>query len=327
MQAVLVEEESRRLYIGEHEKPAHGDQELLVKVKATALNRADLLQRQGGYPPPEGASPILGLEMAGIVEEVGSDVDGWMPGDRVFGLLPGGGYAEYAAIPAGMAMRVPENLSLEEAAAIPEVFLTAYMNLFWLGGMKAGHTVLIHAGASGVGTAATQLVYEAGGTSITTAGTDEKRAFSRELGASTSIDYKAGPFEPRVREKTDGRGVDIILDFIGAPYWEQNLKSLAVDGRLVIIGTMGGTKIDGLNLGQLLRRRLQVIGTALRSQPGEKKIELTREFAEFALPRFEDGCLKPIVDSVWNWQDANDAQQHMMDNKNTGKIVLRIGEE
>ncbi|HEX7064872.1 MAG TPA: NAD(P)H-quinone oxidoreductase [Bacillales bacterium] len=327
MKAVLVEEESRHLYLGEFEKPSPADQELLVKVQATALNRADLLQRKGGYPPPEGASPIMGLEMAGVVEEVGDNVEGWIPGDRVFALLPGGGYAEYAVVPAGMAMRVPDDLSLEEAAAIPEVFLTAYMNLFWLGGLKAGHTVLIHAGASGVGTAATQLVREAGGRSITTAGTEEKRAFSRELGASASIDYKAGPFEPVVREKTDGRGVDLILDFIGAPYWEQNLQSLAVDGRLIIIGTMGGTKIGEVNLGQLLRRRLQVIGTALRSQPVEKKVELTREFAEFALPRFEDGCLKPIVDSVWSWQDVNDAQQHMMDNKNTGKIVLRIGEE
>lgn len=324
MKAVLVEEESRHLYLGEYEKPHHSDQELLVKVKATALNRADLLQRQGGYPPPEGASPIMGLEMAGVVEEVGDNVEGWIPGDRVFALLPGGGYAEYAVVPAGMAMRVPDDLSFEEAAAIPEVFLTAYMNLFWLGGLKAGHTVLIHAGASGVGTAATQLVREAGGTSITTAGTEEKRAFSRELGASGAIDYKAGPFEPAVKEKTDGRGVDLILDFIGAPYWEQNLRSLAVDGRLIIIGTMGGTKIDGLNLGQLLRRRLQVIGTALRSQTVEKKTELTREFAEFALPRFEDGCMKPIIDSVWNWEDVNEAQQHMAENQNTGKIVLRL---
>ncbi|HET7577702.1 MAG TPA: NAD(P)H-quinone oxidoreductase [Bacillales bacterium] len=324
MQAVRVDEENRRLYLGEYEKPVPAENELLVQVKATALNRADLLQKRGGYPPPKGASPILGLEMAGVVEETGAGVNGWKEGDRVFALLPGGGYAEYAVVPEGMAMRIPDNFSFEEAAAIPEVFLTAYLNLFWLGGLKAGYDVLIHAGASGVGTAAIQLVREAGARSVITAGTEEKRAFCRELGACEAIDYKAGPFEPEVKEATDGRGVNIILDFIGAPYWEQNLNSLAVDGRLVIIGMMGGTKVDGVNLGQLLGRRLQVIGTALRSQPVEKKIELTRAFAEFALPRFADKRMKPIIDSVWDWKEAEEAQQHMEQNKNTGKIVLRV---
>lgn len=326
MQAVLVEKESRRLYLGEFETPRPADHELLIKVKATALNRADLLQKRGGYPPPKGASPILGLEAAGVVEELGAGVSGWKSGDRVFALLPGGGYAEYAALPADMAMRIPDNLSFEEAAAIPEVFFTAYMNLFWLGGLKSGYSVLIHAGASGVGTAAIQLVREAGAMSVITAGTKKKREFCRELGAAETVDYKAGPFEPKVMEATDGRGVDIILDFIGAPYWEQNLNSLALDGRLVIIGTMGGTKVENVNLGRLLGRRLQVIGTALRSQPIEKKIALTGEFAEFALPRFADGRMKPIIDSVWDWNEVNEAHEHMEHNKNTGKIVLRLTE-
>ncbi|HET7657480.1 MAG TPA: NAD(P)H-quinone oxidoreductase [Bacillales bacterium] len=324
MKAILVDEGNRNLYIGEYEKPEPAECELLVKVKATALNRADLLQKRGHYPPPKGASPIIGLEMAGVVEDMGSQVSGWKHGDRVFALLPGGGYAEYATVPASMAMRIPETFSFEEAAAVPEVFLTAYMNLFWLGGLEKGKTVLIHAGASGVGTAAIQLVREAGGTSIITAGSEEKRAFCKELGASEAIDYKAGPFEPKVQEATDGRGVDIILDFIGAPYWEQNLNSLATDGRLVIIGTMGGAEADGVNLGKLLVRRLQVIGTALRSQSMDRKALLTKEFSKFALPRFEEGQLKPIIDSVWNWEEANEAQKYMEQNKNTGKIVMKV---
>lgn len=324
MKAVLVNEKTRGLYLGEAEKPKPAENEMLVKVKATALNRADLLQKRGGYPPPEGASSILGLEMAGVVEETGSGVSDWSPGDRVFALLPGGGYAEYAVVPTDMAMRIPDNFSFEEAAAIPEVFLTAYMNLFWLGGLRTGGHVLIHAGASGVGTAAIQLVKEVGATSIITAGTEEKRVFCRELGASTAIDYKAGPFAEKVKEATDGRGVNVILDFIGAPFWEQNLQCLSMDGRLIIVGVMGGPKAEGVNLGQLLRRRLQVKGTALRSQPVEKKIALTREFAEFALPRFTDGRLKPVIDSVWDWEKADDAHKYMEQNKNAGKIVLRI---
>lgn len=324
MQAVLVEDQTQRLYIGEAETPRPAASEMLVKVKATAINRADLLQKKGGYPPPKGASSILGLEAAGVVEQTGEAVTDCKPGDRVFALLPGGGYAQYVTIPAGMAMRVPEAFSYEQAAAIPEVFLTAYLNLFQLGGFEAGKTALIHAGASGVGTAAIQLVREAGGTSIISAGSEEKRSFCRELGASTALDYKVGPFAPKVAEITHDRGVDVILDFIGAPYWQQNLQSLAMDGRLVIIGTMGGTKVDGLNLGQLLSRRLQVIGTALRSKSPEEKVSLTRQFAEFALPLFTKGHMKPIIDSVWDWNKANEAQQHMERNQNTGKIVLKI---
>ncbi|WP_047150337.1 NAD(P)H-quinone oxidoreductase [Aneurinibacillus tyrosinisolvens] len=324
MRAILVEQETKRLYLGETENPAVSEDELLVKVKATALNRADLLQKRGLYPPPSGASPILGLEMAGVVEKVGSNVEGWKAGDRVCALLPGGGYAEYAAIPAGMAIRIPEGFSFEEAAAIPEVFLTAYLNLFLLGGLKPGYTVLIHAGASGVGTAAIQLVREAGSAAIVTAGSEEKRETCLALGASKAIDYKAGPFAQKVKEATDGKGVNIILDFIGASYWEQNIESLAVDGRLIIIGTMGGANVKDVNLGQLLSRRLQVIGTALRSQPVENKIDLTKQFWDFASPRFTDGRLKPIVDSVWDWTEANEAHQHMEQNKNTGKIVLRV---
>jgi tumor protein p53-inducible protein 3 len=324
MKAVLIDETTHELYLGQADEPVMSDSDLLVSVKATALNRADLLQRRGLYPPPKGASPILGLEMAGVVEQVGSQVTGWRPGDRVCALLPGGGYAERVCIPAGMAIRIPDSFTFEEAAAIPEVFLTAYLNLFVLGGLKPKQTVLIHAGASGVGTAAIQLVREAGATSIVTAGSEEKRNACLQLGASRAIDYKAGPFAPMVKEATEGKGVDIILDFIGAPYWEQNLESLAVDGRLVIIGSMGGSKVTELDLSSLLRRRLQVIGTALRSKSPEDKIRLTEQFTAFALPRLEDGRLKPIVDSIWDWEQVSKAYELMEQNKNTGKIILRI---
>ncbi|HET7628014.1 MAG TPA: NAD(P)H-quinone oxidoreductase [Bacillales bacterium] len=323
MKAVLVNED-RTLRIGEFDRPEPKADELLVKVHATAVNRADLLQKRGAYPPPKGASPILGLEAAGVVDAVGARVEGWKPGDRVFALLPGGGYAEYATIPAEMAMRIPDKFSLEEAAAIPEVFLTAYMNLFWLGSVKEGDQVLIHAGASGVGTAAIQLVRAVGAEAIITAGSKEKRAFCKALGAAEAIDYKAGPFQPKVNAWTNGKGVNVILDFVGAPYWEQNLQSLAVDGRLIIIGVMGGTKAENINLGQLLARRLHVIGTALRSQPLWKKAKLTKAFADFALPLFKEGTLKPVIDSVFDWEKVNEAHAHMEANKNTGKIVLRI---
>ncbi|MFT9849936.1 NAD(P)H-quinone oxidoreductase [Aneurinibacillus sp. REN35] len=324
MKAVRVEKDSHRLYIGEADEPLMKENELLISVKATALNRADLLQKRGLYPPPKGATEIMGLEMAGIVEKVGCNVTGYKPGDRVCALLPGGGYAEKVTIPADMAMPIPEHFSFTEAAAIPEVFLTAYLNLFWLGGFKQGHTVLVHAGASGVGTAAIQLIREAGGRSIITAGSEAKRQACLELGADIAIDYKAGPFEPEVKKATENRGVNIILDFIGASYWKQNISCLAMDGRLILIGTMGGSKAEDINLGLILSRRLQVIGTALRSRSVEDKIKLTKEFVDFAMPRFADGRLRPVIDSVWELEQVQEAHTYMENNQNTGKIILQI---
>lgn len=325
MKAVLVDQEARKLYIGDWEEPVAADDELLVSVKATALNRADLLQKRGLYPPPKGASPIIGLEMAGVVEKVGQGVSGWKPGDRVCALLPGGGYAERVTIPAGMAIRIPDAMSFEEAAAVPEAFLTAYLNLFVLGGLQSGQHVLVHAGASGVGTAAIQLIREAGAHAIATAGSEEKRAACLELGAELAIDYKAGPFAPAVREATGGRGVAIILDFVGASYWQQNIDSLDTDGRLVLIGMMGGSKLkETVDLGPLLMRRLQVIGSTLRSLSVERKVDLTKRFAAFAAQRLEDGRLKPVIDSVFDVAAVNEAHERMEQNLNTGKIVLRM---
>ncbi|MCJ7841523.1 NAD(P)H-quinone oxidoreductase [Lederbergia sp. NSJ-179] len=324
MKAILIDKATETLSIGEAEKPTIKTNELLVKVKATALNRADLMQKRGLYPPPAGASPILGLEMSGVIEKVGDEVSGWKKGDRVCALLPGGGYAEYVSIPASMGIRIPESLSFEQAAAIPEVFLTAYLNMFWLGGLKKGQTILIHAGASGVGTAAIQLAREIGAKILVTAGTLEKRELCLSLGADHAIDYKQGPFSSEVKAVTSNQGVDLILDFIGASYWEENIRSLTTDGKLILIGTMGGAKVKEVDLSKLLFKRIQVIGTALRSQTSEKKSQLTKDFSDFALEKFASGQLKPILDSIWDWKDANKAHEYMEQNQNAGKIVLRV---
>jgi putative PIG3 family NAD(P)H quinone oxidoreductase len=313
------------LQIGDHPDPCPKAGELLVRVRATALNRADLLQRRGRHPPPEGASEILGLEMAGEVEAAGPGCEGWNPGDRVCALLPGGGYAQKAAVPAGMAMRIPDRLSYEEAAAIPEAFLTAYHNLFSLGGLLPGMTVLVHAGGSGVGTAAIQLVREAGAVSLVTAGSPAKIDRCRELGARAGWNYRQGPFGPWVTEQTGGRGVDLVLDFVGAPYFGQNLSSLAADGKLLVIGAMGGGVADRVDLLDLLFRRLQILASSLRSLDTARKTDLTKRFASFALPRFADGRLAPVIDSVYDWTQVASAHLRMESNANVGKIVLRIG--
>lgn len=324
MKAILIEEKTKKLVMGEWEAPKLRENELLVKVKATAVNRADLLQKMGLYPVPEGISPILGLEMSGVVEKVGASVKDWKAGDRVFSLLPGGGYAEQVTIPAEMAMKIPEEFSFEQAAAIPEVFLTAYLNLFDLGRLKANETVLIHAGASGVGTAAIQLAKESGATVIVTAGSEEKLNACRALGADYAINYKNGPFLPEVQKLTEGKGVNLILDFVGASYFQQNIDSLAVDGRIILIGTLGGGKVEEVNLSLLLFKRIQIIGSTLRSLPQSRKIELTKDFYPFALPLFESGKIKPIIDTVFDLSKAEEAHQYMEENLNTGKIILRV---
>jgi len=312
------------LHIAEHPDPVMKEDELLVRIRATALNRADLLQRRGKHPPPKGVPDILGLEMAGEVASVGAACKGWWPGDRVCALLPGAGYAELVAIPAGLAMRIPDQLSFEQAAAIPEVFLTAYQNLFNVARLASGETALIHAGGSGVGTAAIQLVREAGGSSFVTAGSPEKIARCVALGARAGWNYKDGPFAAWIAEQTGGRGVDIVLDFVGAPFFEQNLRALAVDGRMAVIGTLGGADVGTFSLRTLMSKRLQLTGAGLRSMDTSRKIALTRAFSEFALSRFADGRLVPIVDSVFDWHDVRDAHLRMESNANVGKIVLRV---
>ncbi len=312
------------LHIGEHPDPVMKEDELLVRVRATALNRADLLQRRGKHPSPKGVPDILGLEMAGEVLSAGAACDGWAPGDRVCALLPGAGYAELVAIPAGLAMRIPGSLSFEQAAAIPEVFLTAYQNLFNVAGLAPGRTVLLHAGASGVGTAAIQLIREAGGSSLVTAGSPEKIARCVALGARAGWNHKEGPFAPWVAEQTGLHGVDIVLDFVGAPYFGQNLISLALDGTMVVVGTLGGADVEKFSLRTLMSKRLLIAGAGLRSMDTARKIRLTGDFSDFALPRFADGRLVPIVDSVFDWRKVGEAHRRMESNENIGKIVLRV---
>ncbi|MEO8166669.1 MAG: NAD(P)H-quinone oxidoreductase, partial [bacterium] len=283
MQAVVMESLGAPdvLKLGTWVRPEPGKNEILVKVDAAGINRADTLQRQGKYPPPKGASPVLGLEIAGRVEEVGDETSRWKRGDNVFGLLPGGGYAEFAIMHEDLAMPVPHSFSMIDAAAIPEVFLTAYQALLWHAKLQAGEYVLIHAGASGVGTAAIQLAREIGVHILVTASAS-KHAICLELGAEKVIDYKTELFDKIVLEYTKGRGVDAVIDFIAAPYYQQNISSLAVDGRLVILATMGGGKVSEIDLRQILAKRLSVIGSTLRSRELSYQIKLTQEFSRFA---------------------------------------------
>ena len=324
MKAILFDQPGgpEVLYYGEAPDPVVGPDDLLVRVRATAVNRADTLQRRGNYSPPPGASPILGLELAG---EVVRGAGPWQPQDRVMAVVTGGGYAELAAVPVNMAMPIPANLTFEKAAAIPEAFLTAYLNLFMLGHLQSGETVLIHAGASGVGTAAIQMACAAGAKVIVTAGSEDKLKACRDLGAEVTINYKQEAFAQRVLDATDKRGVDVILDFVGAPYWESNMAALAVGGRLMLIGMMGDSR-GQLDLGLIMAKTLTIAGTTLRRTPPERKAALVREFSEFALARFESGELKPVIDSVYPIRRADEAHRLMESNKTIGKIVLSMNE-
>ena len=325
MKAVLIDRpgDETVLRIGETPEPVLGAGELRLRVAATAVNRADLLQRQGMYPPPPGASPILGLECAGTVIEVGLGVTGWKPGDRAMALLAGGGYAEQVVVHAGSALRVPERLSLEEAAAVPEVFLTAFLNLFEVGSLPAAGSALVHGGGSGVGTASIQLVKAAGARVLITAGSEDKCARCLELGADVAIDYRKENFAERVREATGGRGVDVVLDSIGAAYLEGNLGSLAIGGRLVLIGLMGGAKVE-VNLAVLLAKRLHVVGSTLRTRSVEEKAAIVTSFERRFGADLASGRVRPIVDRVLPLEQVADAHRSMKASEHFGKIVLRV---
>jgi tumor protein p53-inducible protein 3 len=309
--------------LGEAPPPALVPGALRLRVAATAVNRADLLQRQGFYPPPPGGSEILGLECAGEVVEVGPGVAGWRPGERAMALLPGGGYAEEVVVDAGSALHVPERLSLEEAAAVPEVFLTVFLNVFELGALPEGGVALVHGGGSGIGTAAIQLVKAAGGRIVVTAGSDAKCAQCRALGADVAVNYRSGDFAAACREATDGRGVDVVLDSIGAAYLEKNLASLGVGGHLVLIGLMGGAKAE-IGLGALLARRLQLIGSTLRTRPVAEKARIAAGFAARFGEALARGEIRPVVDRVPPLAQAADAHRALKASEHFGKIVLRV---
>jgi putative PIG3 family NAD(P)H quinone oxidoreductase len=325
VRAVLVDRPGGEevLRVGETDAPPLGPGEIRIRVAAAGVNRADLLQRQGLYPPPPGASPVLGLECAGEVAETAPEVRTFRPGDRVMALLAGGGYAEQVTVAAGCAMPVPSRLDDAAAAAVPEVFLTVFLNVFQLGALAPGGAVLVHGGGSGIGTAAIALVKAAGGTVVVTAGSDEKCRRCRELGADVAVNYRSEDFVEAAKRATAGRGVDVVLDSIGASYLERNLAALATGGRLLLIGLMGGAKAE-IGLGPVLARRLQIIGSTLRARPVAEKSALVAAFQERFGPLLGDGRLAPVVDRVLPLERVADAHRAMKASEHFGKIVLRV---
>lgn len=305
-------------------KPTPDSHELLVNVHATAVNRADLLQRRGLYPPPPGVrGEVPGLEFAGEVAAVGATVVNFKPGDRVMGLLAGAGYAEKIVAHQKLAMPIPANLNFEQAAAIPEVFLTAFDALFLQLQIQTGERLLIHAVGSGVGVAALQLAKQAGLTVFGTAGADDKLAKAKLLGLDVGVNYRTQNFQEIILNETRGEGVHAILDMVGASYWEKNIACLAPQGRIILVGLLGGAKVEA-NLSDIMRKRIRIIGTVLRGRSLEEKISLTAEFQKQLLPLFESGKIKPVIDRVFPLERAADAHAYMESNQNFGKIVLRI---
>uniref|UniRef100_A0A831ZRG6 NAD(P)H-quinone oxidoreductase n=1 Tax=Desulfacinum infernum TaxID=35837 RepID=A0A831ZRG6_9BACT len=296
--------------------------EVLVQVEAFSVNRADLLQRRGLYPPPPGASPILGLDLAGYVIRRGSEDLPWHEGDRVFGITAGGGYARYATVRADHLMPVPENLSFVEAAAAAEVFVVAYINIFEEAGAQAGETLLVHGGGSGVGTAAIQLAKACALAVATTCGSESKAERCRALGADLVINRTREDFADAVLSWTDGRGVDVILDFVGAPYVEKHLKILAPQGRLVLIGLMGGHQAS-FSLAPVLTQRIRIIGSVLRSRSDAEKAALIARCRANLLPLLEKGVVRPVVDTIFAVSDVEAAHLYVREGKHFGKVVVR----
>ncbi|MBK9966855.1 MAG: NAD(P)H-quinone oxidoreductase [Holophagales bacterium] len=317
MKAILVPSPGgpEALVFGETPEPVLRDGEVLVRVRATAVNRADLIQAAGKYPPPPGESEILGLEAAGVVE--GTD-------ERVCFLLPGGGYAERVAVPRGMLMPLPANLSFEEAAAIPEAWFTAYLNLFREGALAAGEIVLVHAAASGVGTAAIQLAKDAGASVVATVRSVEKTGPLAALGADLVVDTTAVDFAGAVEERFGKSAVGLVLDPVGGATLAGNVRVMARCGRLVLIATMGGATAE-LDLRAVLSKRLRVVGSTLRARALAEKVDLTSAFTRDVLPGFADGRFRPLVDSVFPLERAAEAHRRMAANANVGKIVLTVG--
>ncbi|HEX8617360.1 MAG TPA: NAD(P)H-quinone oxidoreductase, partial [Thermoanaerobaculia bacterium] len=314
MRAIIIE--NRTLHLGQTERPRLGPDDLRIAVRATSVNRADLLQREGHYPPPPGASPVLGLECAGVVAEVGENVRNWRAGDRVMALLAGGGYAEEVVVHAGSAMRVPDVLSDEEAAALPEVFLTAFLNLFMLADVKRGESALIHGGGSGVGTAATTLLRLAGVRVLVTAGSPEKCARCLEHGADVAINYRDEDFVEKAR------GVNVILDHLGARYLPRNLEAVAMDGRIVLIGSMGGQRNADLDVVQLLMKRARIIGSTLRARSHAEKTAIVTAFLDRFQEDLHTGRIRPVIHQVLPLEQAMHAHELMEASEHFGKIVL-----
>lgn len=327
MKAITVKTpgDANQLQITEVEDPKVSSGQVLVYIAATALNRADILQREGKYPPPPGVTDILGLEMAGTVVETGEGVTDYEVGDNVCALLSGGGYAQMIAVDADMLMKLPERMSFTKAAAIPEAFLTAFQALHQIAKLQKGETVLIHAGASGVGTAAVQLAQHAGAKVVATA-SSMKHERLEGLGADRCVDYRTEDFAEAVLNETEGKGANVILDFVGGGYFEQNLKAAALDGRIVSLAALGGARVENVSLAPILRKRLQITGTTLRSRSKDYKRQLVADFRDQIWPHFADRSLMAVVDTIYDWEGVADAHKYMEANANVGKLVLTIGE-
>jgi putative PIG3 family NAD(P)H quinone oxidoreductase len=325
MKAVVVSDPGgpEALELVERPDPEPEPDELAVAVHATAVNRADVMQRQGKYPPPAGASDVLGLEMAGEVVAVGSDASDWSVGDRVCAVLAGGGYAETVTLPASTALPVPDGMSYTDAAALPEVFTTAYDNLFNRGGLRAGQVALVHGGSSGVGTAAVQLAAHFGAYAVATARSQAKLDACTRLGAWAGINYAEADFVAEARSLTDERGVEVILDVVGADYLSRNLSALAVEGHLVIIGLISGAKAE-INLAKLLGNRLSVQAATLRARSVAEKAALADQMRREVWPAFASGALRPVVDRVLPLSQAAEGHRAMEAGDHVGKIVLSV---
>lgn len=326
MKSVIVKKPGgyEQLEVVDMNIPKIKEGELLIKVHSAAVNRTDIITREGKVGYLE--NPILGVEISGVVTEISGE-SSFSIGDRVMGLVNGGGYAEFAVMPSDRAIKIPDSLSFDEAAAIPEVFLTAYQTLFWLGKLKKNETVLIHAGASGVGTAAIQLAKHISDAKvIVTAGSKRKLDFCMELGADVLINYKEQSFDEEVLKATNGKGVDLILDFIGADYWNKNLASIKKEGRWVLIGILGGAEVEKVNLLSIMSKCIQLTGTLLTPRSNEYKAILTKEFSENIISYFEDKKIKPIIDTKFSLEDIGKAHLHMEDNHNIGKIIINVCE-
>jgi putative PIG3 family NAD(P)H quinone oxidoreductase len=326
MRAVTIREPGGPDVLGWDEvpDPVCGPGEVLVDVAAAAVNRADLLQRQGRYPPPPGANEVLGLECSGVVSEVGAEVTGWAVGDEVCALLSGGGYAERVAVPAGQLLPRPAGVELATAAALPEVTCTVWSNVFMLAGLRAGEVFLVHGGGSGIGTMAVQLAARAGARVATTAGSAEKLAFCRELGAEITVNYRDEDFVEVVRAATGGHGADVVLDIIGAKYLARNVDVLATGGRLVGIGMQGGTRAE-LDLGTLMRKRASIAATTLRSRPATgpgSKAEIVAAVRREVWPDVERGVVRPIVDRRLPMSRAAEAHALVEASSHIGKVLL-----
>jgi putative PIG3 family NAD(P)H quinone oxidoreductase len=306
----------------EVEDPVPGPGEVLIDVTASGVNRADLMQRQGFYPPPPGAPPYPGLECSGTVAAVGAGVTAWKPGDQVCALLAGGGYAERVAVPAGQVLPAPSSVTLTAAAALPETACTVYANVFQAARLSAGETLLVHGGASGIGTMAIQLAKNAGATVAVTAGSAEKLATCRELGADIAINYREEDFVERIKDATKGKGADVILDIMGASYLARNVDALALDGRMVSIGMQGGSKAE-LDLGKLMPKRGTVMATTLRARPLEQKAAIVGAVREHVWPLVDAGEIRPVIFRELPIYEAAEAHRIMAASMHTGKILLR----